>query len=280
MTSTPSIEDWALPTRTRVSGGEVATGVFGHGPPIVLTHGTPAWSYLWRLVIPKLAETHTVHVWDLLGYGDSRLDPGEHPSIARQARALTELVEHWGLPDPVLVGHDIGGGITARTHLVERVSVGGLVLMDAAVLGPWNTPFTEHQQQYAEAYRTMPNNAFEDLIASRIRTATRHRMSPQVLASYLRPWAGAAGQHRWVDQVQAVQHHDTGEAVQRLNAVAVPTLVLWGAEDHWLTPATADRLAGAIPGARRQLIDGGGHFLAEDCPDDVAAAIATFVRTL
>lgn len=274
MTASTTTSEWRLPSRVRVSGGEVAAGVFGAGPAVVLTHGTPAWSYLWRSVVPALAPAHTVYVWDLLGFGDSRPDEGRRPSIALQARTLAELVDHWGLTRPLLVGHDIGGGITARAHLVEGVSASGLVFVDAAVIGPWNTPFTEHQQRYAEAYRTMPNDAFSDLIATRVRTATHAPMTPEVLDSYLRPWSGTSGQHRWVDQVEAVQHTDTREAVERLGEIGVPTLVLWGEEDRWLTPDTADRLAEAIPGARRQLVPGGGHFLPEDRPHEVAAAIA------
>lgn len=69
-------ESWQLTDRVRVSGGEVATGVFGDGPPVVLVHGTPASSYLWRGVVPSLARQHTVHVWDMLGFGCSHPDPG------------------------------------------------------------------------------------------------------------------------------------------------------------------------------------------------------------
>jgi pimeloyl-ACP methyl ester carboxylesterase len=105
---------WELTDRVTVSGGEVATGVFGDGPPVVLTHGTPAWSYLWRGVVADLARTHTVHVWDMLGYGGSRPAPGIAPSIARQARTLAELVAHWRLDRPGPVGHDIGGGTVMR----------------------------------------------------------------------------------------------------------------------------------------------------------------------
>ena len=85
----------AAPAR-QVAGGEAATGVFGHGPPVVLVHGTPASSYLWRNIVPLLARQHTVYVWDLLGFGGSRIAPGATPSIAQQARTLAELVRALG----------------------------------------------------------------------------------------------------------------------------------------------------------------------------------------
>ena len=267
---------WKLDQRVSVSGGEVATGVFGQGPPVVLVHGTPASSYLWRGVVPLLAREHTVHVWDLLGFGGSRTAPGVTPSIARQARTLAELTEHWGLAEPALVGHDIGGGIVARAHLVERVPVRRLVLLNAALLGPWNTPFTEHQQRHSDVYRTMPADIFGDLIAARFRTATHHPMTQETADGYLAPWAGRDGQQRWLDQVIAVSHEDTREAVARLGEITVPTLVLWGEQDEWLDPATSDRIAAAIPGAVQETLPGAGHFAPEDDPRGTAKALLRF----
>jgi pimeloyl-ACP methyl ester carboxylesterase len=268
---------WMLRQRVRVSGGEVAADVFGDGPPVVLLHGTPTWSSLWRNVAPALANRHTVHVWDLLGFGESRLDPGVAPSIARQARTLAELIEHWGLDSPDLVGHDIGGGIVARAHLIDHVPVRRLALLDAAVIGPWNTPFTEHMQRHEGAYRTMPPHVFADIIAARVRTATHHPMSDAVAGAYLGPWAGAAGQQRWIDQVASVTFDDTREVVARLGEIRAPTLVLWGEQDAWLHPAMGDRLAAAIPGAQRTTIAEAGHFLPEDDPQAIADALLRFL---
>ncbi|MGX1668915.1 alpha/beta fold hydrolase [Streptomyces sp. NPDC055400] len=268
---------WKLDQRVRVSGGEVATGVFGQGPPVMLVHGSPAWSYLWRDVVLLLAREHTVHVWDLLGYGDSRTAPGVEPSIARQARTLAELAEHWGLVSPSLVGHDIGGAVVARAHLIEQVPVRRLALVDAAVLGPWNTPFTEHQQRHADAYRTMPADVFGELIFARFRTATHRPMSPETANAYLAPWAGSDGQQRWMDQVTAVSFEDTLEVMERLGEITAPTLVLWGDQDRWIDPATGTRLAAAIPGATQVTVPGAGHFAAEDNPYDTARALMRFL---
>ncbi|MGH8877729.1 MAG: alpha/beta fold hydrolase [Stackebrandtia sp.] len=264
------VTDWKPSDLVRVSGGEVATQKFGDGPPVILTHGTPAWSYLWREVAPLLARDHTVYVWDLLGFGCSRIGAGVAPSIARQARTLAELVEHWELESPSLVGHDIGGGVVTRAHLIEGVPVRRLALVDAAVLGPWNTPFTEHMQQHADAYRTMPTQVFADIIAPRLRTATHTELSDADFARYLAPWTGHDGQQRWVDQVAAVSFEDTREAVSRLDEITADTLVLWGEHDTWLEPSTGKRLCDAIPVAKYVTIPGGGHFLPEDRPRDTA----------
>lgn len=269
---------WTLPDRVQVSGGEVAAGVFGDGPPIVLVHGTPAFSYLWRHVVPTLAARHTVYVWDLLGFGSSRIAPDAVPSIQRQARTLAELVEHWQLETPGLVGHDIGGGIVLRAHLVERLAASRIALLDAAVLGPWNTPFTEHQQRYAEAYRTMPRHIFADIVAARLRTATHRPMADADATAYLTSWAGPDGQQRWLDQVAAVTFEDTREVVDRLGEIDIPALVIWGAQDQWLGTDVGDQLAAAIPGARRHDVAGAGHFLTEDNPDDTAVELLRFFQ--
>lgn len=276
MTAHPHGRPWQLHQRVPVTAGEVATGVFGEGPPVVLVHGTPASSYLWRAVVPTLAHHHTVYVWDLLGFGASRLAPGAQPTIAQQARTLRELVHHWGLTAPHLVGHDIGGGIVMRAHLVEGVEAGCLALLDAAVIGPWNTPFTDHQQRYAEAYRTMPTEVFADIIAIRLRTATHRPLADADAAAYLAPWSGREGQQRWLDQVCAVSFTDTQEVVARLDRVTSPTLVLWGQQDRWLPPRVGDELAAAIPGAERATIPDAGHFVTEDRPDEVADALIGF----
>lgn len=267
---------WRLRDRVQVGGGQVAADSFGSGPPVVLVHGTPASSFLWRKIVPDLARRHTVYVWDMLGYGNSRLDPGVAPSIARQANTLAELVAHWGLDQPRLVGHDIGGGVVLRAHLLHQVPARRIALLDAAVLGPWNTPFTEHMQQHAEAYRTMPAHVFADIIDPRLRSATHHPMPDDVAAAYRRPWDGAAGQGRWVDQVASVTSDDTTDVVAKLDRITVPTLVLWGEQDTWLEPDVGDRLAAAIPGARRANVPDAGHFLAEDNPLDTADELLRF----
>ncbi|MFW2237787.1 alpha/beta fold hydrolase [Rhodococcus opacus] len=277
ISNTADTDRWRLPDRLTVDGATVAAGVFGDGPPVVLVHGTPSSSYLWRAVIPRLAEQNTVYVWDLPGYGDSPPVPGEPVAIRTHARVLARLVEDWGLERPVLVGHDIGAATVLRAHLVEGVPVRRIALLDAAVLSPWVTPVAQHMQRHLDVYRTMPTHIFQRITEAHLDTATRRRLPASVAEAYLGPFAGASGQQRYLDQVQYFDERDTADVVEKLGTVKVPVQIVWGADDEWLDRSFADDLAGRIPGARATLVPGAGHFLAEDEPDLVAQALAEFL---
>src|SRR2546421_11509568 len=111
--------EWRLSQAYDAAGGTVAYEVMGDGPPVVLVHGTPSWSYLWRNVADELAGRFTVHVSDLLGYGTSEQRDGQDVSIGAQTTILAELLELWGLEQPCIAGHDFGGAIALRLMLLE-----------------------------------------------------------------------------------------------------------------------------------------------------------------
>jgi pimeloyl-ACP methyl ester carboxylesterase len=77
---------------------------------------------------------------------------------------LKELVEAWGLEEPAIAGHDIGGGIVLRAQLLEGVRFSRVAILDAVVLGPWLSAAprssTWHVCEHAEAYEAMPNHLF------------------------------------------------------------------------------------------------------------------------
>ncbi|MDQ3285591.1 MAG: alpha/beta fold hydrolase, partial [Actinomycetota bacterium] len=164
------MEHWSLKRRAQLPGGEIAFDVFGSGPSVILVHGTPSWSYIWRKVVPVLSDRFTVYVFDLLGYGKSEPSEGQDVSIAVHARVLAELVDRWGLEAPAVAGHDIGGATVLRAHLLERVPFSRIALIDAVALRPWVTEASQHVQEHLGAYRTMPNHIFEEVVAAHLRT--------------------------------------------------------------------------------------------------------------
>ena len=176
---------WNLRRRTRLSGGEIAYDVLGYGPPVILVHGTPSRSYVWRDVASKLADRFTVYIFDLLGFGESERREGLDVSIAAQARLLAELVEAWGLEEPAIAGHDIGGAVALRAHLIEEVPFNRIALIDAVVLKPWITPTTRHVKSHLDVYETMPTPVFEAIVAAHLRTATHEPIDETAFAAYL-----------------------------------------------------------------------------------------------
>ena len=77
--------EWRLGESYESSGGRVAYDIFGSGEPLVLVHGTPSSSYLWRGVAGRLASSRSVYVYDLPGYGASEQREGQDVSIGAQA---------------------------------------------------------------------------------------------------------------------------------------------------------------------------------------------------
>jgi pimeloyl-ACP methyl ester carboxylesterase len=270
------LKGWRLNGRVSVSLGEVAYGVYGEGPPVVLVHGTPSRSCIWREVVPTLAEGHAVYVYDLLGFGESERGEGQDVSIAAQGRGLSELIEAWGLDEPRVAGHDIGGGIALRTHLLEGVPFERISLLDAVVLTPWGTPSLRHVKEHLGVYRTMPNDVFEAYVAARLGQATSRPMDEEVFEAYLSQWRGVAGQAAYLRKDEALLERDTAELEPLLGAIGVPVQVAWGEEDGWLDPSQARLLVEKIPNAEMHLIPNAGHFVMEDAPGEVAGVLMRF----
>jgi pimeloyl-ACP methyl ester carboxylesterase len=269
---------WRLGGRETTSAGEVAYGVFGgeEGPPVVLMHGTPSRSYIWRGVAPALAERFSVYVFDLLGYGDSR-PSGDDVSIAAQAKALVELLERWGLESPAVAGHDIGAAIALRAHLLEGVRFDRVALLDAVVLRPWITEASRHVQAHMDAYRTMPAHIHEQVVAAHLRTTVHRPMDADAFEEYVDQWRGESGQEAYLQKVAQFDERLTEEFEPLLGSVRVPVKIVWGERDAWLDPAFARRLHELLPtSAEPALIPDAGHFVMEDAPEEVAEILSGF----
>jgi pimeloyl-ACP methyl ester carboxylesterase len=266
--------EWGLSERAELNGGTIAWERFGEGPPLVLTHGTPSWSYEWRALVGPLAEHFSVYLWDLLGYGDSEQRQGQDVSIAAQARYLCELLDLWGLGSPAVAGHDIGAAITLRAHLCEGHEFSSVTLVDGVVFNPWNTPVTMHVRRHLEAYLTMPAHIYEQVIRAHLRTAFERAPGPGVIDGYLRPWLGPEGQRAYFRKLEQIDEEQTAVLAPRLGELAMPVTVVWGECDRWLDPSIGRRLAAAIPRAELHLLPDAGHFSMEDDPRGAARLLA------
>lgn len=268
--------EWRLDRSYESSGGQVAYDVIGSGPPVVLVHGTPFSSRVWRKVARELAETRTVYVFDLIGYGASEKREGQDVSLVAQAKLFSELLDYWGLEAPDVVGHDFGGATTLRTHLLEDRDFNAIALIDAVALSPWGSPFYRLAQEYVGVFRQVPAYMHRAMMAAYIRDATYHPMSDEELEPYIAPWLDPEGQDAFYRQIFQNDQRYTDEIQPRYGRIERPVLILWGEEDRWISPEKGEQLHSVIPGSRLHIIPEAAHLAMEDAPTAVAAALLDF----
>jgi pimeloyl-ACP methyl ester carboxylesterase len=268
-----------LTRRARTAHGEIAWDRLGDGPPVVLVHGTPSRALVWRHVARSLAAAgRSVFVYDLLGFGDSERGVEQRVDLEVHGQVLAELVGAWGLDRPALVGHDIGGAVVLRAHLLEGVAVSRIALVDAVVLAPWITDRTRAMQRRVDELRAgLPSDELARAIRSHLESATHRRLDPEVFASLFGQWEGAEGQALYLRNLAQFDEDHTRAFESRLAEIDVPVLVLWGEHDAWLPVEVSERVAAAIPGAARVVVAEAGHFAMEDQPDRIASELARFL---
>jgi pimeloyl-ACP methyl ester carboxylesterase len=263
--------NWTLPQEFETPGGTVRWNVFGSGDPVVLVHGTPYSSLLWRDIAPALALTRRVFVFDLLGFGQSDQRDGQDLGIAAQAKVLTGLLRHWELSRPSLVAHDIGGAITLRALLLEGADYGDLTLFDAVSGGEWERGLFQLILLHADVFDQLPDYAHEALVASHMRHATHIGYRSEVLDAFLRPWRGPSGRAAFYRQYRQIRQADTAEYEHLLGELTLPTRLIWGTEDRILPPPYAHWLHDRIPDAKLSWVPNAGHVLQEDAPAQLLA---------
>lgn len=250
-------------------GREIAWRRLGEGPPVVMCHGTPWSSVVWEDVARALAATRTVHLWDMPGYGRSSKAPHHRVDLDVQGRALTALVDEWGLAAPDVVAHDFGGAVALRAHLLHGLPVRSLALADIVLLQPWGSDFFNLVRDHSDVFSRLPAGLHRALLESYIQGASHRRLDPQVLGSLSEPWHSGEGQSAFYAQIAQADRRFTDEVVERLDSIAVPTLVLWGERDAWLPVEQAHRLHRLIPSSRCRTIPDAGHLVQYDAPQEL-----------
>ncbi|MEW5959669.1 MAG: alpha/beta hydrolase [Chloroflexota bacterium] len=270
--------NWKINRCFKSSGGEIAYDQFGQGPPLVLVHGTPFSSYVWRNIVPALANNWTVYVYDLLGYGHSEKYEGQDVSLAAQTRVLVELLDHWQLDRPAVVGHDFGGATVLRTHLLAGRPLGSMALVDAVALAPWGSPFVQHVKQHRAAFDGLPAYIHRAIVAAYIRDAVYRRLEDEEVMPYVEPWLDAAGQPAFYRQIAQMDQRYTDEIEPLYGTIKRPVLLLWGANDGWIPPAKGRQLHKYIPHSELHLIPNASHLVQEDAPELVTRHLIRFFR--
>ncbi len=265
----PYFEGYPFPERwVHLDGLEIHYVDEGYGSrPILMVHGNPVWSYVWRRLIPSIAAGHRALALDLMGFGKS---DKPHPSLhdfPHHARIVSSFIQSLGLRNVVLILHDWGGPFAMQYMVRNQQNVAGLVLM--------NTFLTTD-------YRIPPSVAAK-ITPSIIKEAAVHpeNISEAALEAYWAPFPDEESKkvyqafpRMFPDSPTHPSFKPIREIEQALPSLKVPTLLVWGTARSG--PVYAERISKMIPDSRLRPVKG-GHFVQEDAPEEVEKLVLEFL---
>jgi len=271
------------PRYREVDGLRLAHVDVGEGSPLLMLHGEPTWSFLFRKLIPPLvAAGYRCVAPDYAGFGrsDKPVDV-EWYSYDRHTTHCAQLVESLGLEDVTLIGHDWGGPIGLRIATEAAPErFGRYVLLDTPV-------FTGRQTMppawwtFHDWVRDTPDFPVGELI----RMGCAREPTAEAVAGYEAPFDGAEAKAgvrsfplrvlpRSPDLPAAKASWRMLKAVRRDMR---PTLMMWGEHDAMFPLELARFVAGALRRDPPEVVEGAGHFVIEDAPQRVAARLVEWL---
>ncbi len=255
----------------------------GDGPPVVMVHGTPSWSFLYRHLIRDLAGEYRCVAPDHLGFGLSDKPKGFSYTPRAHAENLETFVSALGLKDIVLVVHDFGGPIGLSYALGHPENVRAVV-----VLNSWLWP----SEPLARAAKLLGNplgrtlykrfNFSVEVLLRRAAFAEPKVLTQEVLRHYRGPFPTPASREPLWALVESVGETNSWLETlwARREAIAdKPTLLLWGSKDKLVPLSFLDRWQGLFPQADVVKLDA-GHFVQEEAAGEVGGAVRRFLETL
>ncbi|HEU5472769.1 MAG TPA: alpha/beta fold hydrolase [Actinophytocola sp.] len=277
MTSTVTAP--ALTTLTLDDGMRLAYRELGSGPPVLLLHGWPTSSYLWRGVMPAIARHSCVIALDLPGFGGSDKPLDVRYDFDLYARVLDGFLDRLEM-DPVdLAVHDISGPIAVHWALRNPGRVRRLALLNTLLYPELHPEVVEFATALARP------ETRDDLVSPaglarimRLGCAEEARLSDEAIAAVQRPYADPAARLALARAGFNLNPRGFAEIADRLPALDVPVRIIYGERDRVL-PDVAETMARVrrdLPGAEVTTLPDCGHFIQEEAPDRVGELLAEF----
>jgi haloalkane dehalogenase len=243
---------------------------------VLLVHGYPESSYMWRHALHSLADAG----WralapDLPGYGDSA--PGTSGSWESHTQALGRFVAELELGPLVLVTHDWGVMIGLRWACDNPGAASALVISDGGFFADRRWHDLANVMRTPQEGEKLIRGYTREGFAGAMR-AVSSGMSNEAIDEY---WKGFADEARRLAHLELYRSGDFEKLVPydgRLAALGVPALIVWGENDRFAGVAMAQRFNDELSGSELALIDGAGHFVWDDEPERTAGALVDFLR--
>lgn len=279
---------------TLVDGRQMAYATAGQGDPIVLLHGNPTSSYLWRHVMGPLAHLGRVIAPDLIGMGQSEKLPAGNPDRYRfveHRRFLEGLLEALDVRERVvLVGHDWGGALAFDWACRHAGAVRGLAYMETMVRPrSWAEESPEGQELF-RALRSskgedmvLQDNVFIDTLLSAATAALDNADLDVYRQPFLEPGEGRRAMLTWPREIPfdgdpADVHQIMADYSSWLETTDIPKLCI-AAEPGAIITGDTRRFCQGLPNQHMVVVPA-GHFVPEDAPRAVARALRNWIGQL
>lgn len=252
----------------------------GEGDPVLLLHGEPTWSFLYRKLIPPLAEVARCIAPDYFGFGRSD-KPTERSwySYDQHVASITRLVHELDLQKITLVMQDWGGPVGFRFAVENPDRVAKLVVMNTGIGA--RAP----SEEWLRFQSFMRRVGTEIMAGQLVRLSLVQPTSDEIIAGYDAPFPvpeSRIGIVQFPELVATSSDHPSGAAMldvrDRLRELNVPALVLFSDSDPIFTRRAAEVMAELLPNAELDPpVEGAGHFLQEDRGEVLGKRIAAWI---
>jgi pimeloyl-ACP methyl ester carboxylesterase len=259
-----------MPT-ANINGVQLAYRDEGNGQPLLLIHAFPLSGAMWDKQVAAIAGDYRVIVPDLRGFGGSQIVPGD-AGMDQYADDLAGLLDQLGLePQPVVVcGLSMGGYIAFAFLRRHRERVSALILADTRAQ-PDTAEGKQGREQNARLVEEQGPRAIADQMLPKLLSAK----APEPLRAEVRRMIEANDRAGLAAALRAMAARPDSAAL--LPTIAVPTLVIVGAEDGLTPPSDAQAMHAAISGSRLIQIPGAGHLANLEAPDQFNQAVQEFL---
>lgn len=265
---------------TTVDGLDLHWTEAGSGPPVLLLHGWPTHSGLYRHALPKIAPHRRAIALDLPGFGQSSKSLKVSYSFRFYERILDGFLEHLEIETTGLVVHDLGGpiGLYWALHNQERLT--DLTLLNTLVypeMSPMVMAFVASARMPILSRLLTTRFAIGE--ALRFGMVNKHLMEREDQALYQDPFEDLDAREALRRTAYGLHPEGFQTLGSRIHELDCPVRLIYGEKDRILPRVrrTMERVADELPQAELTSIPDCGHFLQEDQPDEVASLLADFL---